>query len=188
MCEHFTPAGHICQAICEINCITMSEIQIRPLTVDDWKPVRSIYIDGIATGQATFETQAPSWGHWNSNHLTNPRLVAVAGQLIIGWAALSPVSSRNVYAGVTEVSVYVAQAWRGKGVGRALLEKLVAESELNGIWTLQASIFPENVVSLALHNSCGFRVVGTRERIGKMTGVWRDTQLLERRSKLAGTD
>ena len=166
----------------------MNEVQLRPLTEGDWESVGSIYIDGIETGQATFETQAPSWADWNSNHLTNPRLVALAAQLIVGWAALSLVSSRSVYAGVTEVSLYVAKDWRGKGVGRALLEKLVAESERNGIWTLQASIFPENVASLALHNACGFRVVGTRQRIGKMKGVWRDTLLLERRSQLVGTD
>ena len=166
----------------------ISGIQIRHLRVGDWESVRAIYVEGIKTGQATFETREPPWADWNSSHLTNPRLVAIAGQLVVGWAALSPVSSRNIYAGVTEVSVYVAQDSRRKGIGRALLEELVAESERNGIWTLQASIFPENVASLGLHKSCGFRVVGTRERIGRMNDVWRDTQLLERRSKRVGTD
>jgi L-amino acid N-acyltransferase YncA len=151
----------------------------------DWEAVRGIYLEGIATGQATFETMAPSWEKWDSNHLPSPRLVAIAlgDENIIGWAALSPVSSRSVYAGVAEVSVYVAQEYRGKGAGKALLEKLIDESELNDIWTLQASIFPENRASIALHKSCGFREVGTRERIAKLEGVWRDTVLLERRSK-----
>lgn len=166
----------------------MSGIQIRTLTADDWEPLSSIYLDGIATGQATFETRAPSWAEWNSNHLTAPRLVATSEERIVGWAALNPVSSRTVYAGVAEISVYVANDWRGKGVGRALLETLLVESEKNAIWTLQASIFPENVASMALHKSCGFREVGRRERIGKMNGVWRDTILLERRSKLAGSE
>jgi len=164
----------------------MSGIHIRTLTANDWEFVSSIYLEGIGTGQATFETRAPTWAEWNSNHLTAPRLVATSEEQIVGWAALTPVSSRAVYAGVAEISVYVANYRRGKGVGRALLETLVVESEKNAIWTLQASIFPENVASLALHKSCGFREVGRRERIGKMNGVWRDTILMERRSKLIG--
>jgi phosphinothricin acetyltransferase len=155
---------------------------------DDWEIVRAIYLDGIATGEATFETAAPSWTQWDTAHLPAPRLLATAEELVIGWAALSRVSPRAVYAGVAEVSVYVATASRGQGVGRALLERLVEESENNGIWTLQASIFPENVASIALHKSCGFREVGTRERIGKRDGIWRDTALLERRSQLVGSD
>jgi L-amino acid N-acyltransferase YncA len=163
-------------------------LRIRTLATDDWESVRSIYLAGMATGQATFETEAPTWERWDGAHLPAPRFVAIANEGIVGWAALSAVSARSVYAGVAEVSVYVASEWHGQGVGRALLEILVNESEGNGIWTLQASIFPENVASISLHKSCGFREVGTRERIGKMNGVWRDTVLLERRSKLVGCD
>lgn len=148
----------------------------------------AIYLDGVATGRATFEERAPSWAEWTSGHLPAPRLVATDGQNIVGWAALSPVSLRHVYAGVAEVSVYVSSDWRGRGVGKRLLEILAVESEKNMIWTLQASIFPENLASLALHKSGGFREVGRRERIGKMNGVWRDTLLLERRSRIVGTD
>jgi len=166
----------------------MSGIQIITLLFDDWQRVRSIYLEGIASGQATFETRAPSWAEWDSAHLPAPRLVAASEKRVIGWAALSPVSSRAVYAGVAEVSVYVGHDFRGKGAGRGLLESLVVESERNAIWTLQASIFPENVASMALHKSCGFREVGKRERIGKMNGVWRDTILLERRSKVVACD
>lgn len=162
----------------------MSGIEIRALTIDDWERVRSIYLEGIATGQATFETRAPSWAEWDRAHLPAPRLVAASEKDVIGWAAVSPVSSRAVYAGVAEVSVYVANDSRGKGVGRGLLESLVVETERDAIWTLQASIFPENIASLSLHKSCGFREVGRRERIGRMNRVWRDTILLERRSKV----
>jgi L-amino acid N-acyltransferase YncA len=162
--------------------------EISTLTAKDWQFVRSIYLAGIATGQATFETEAPTWERWNNAHLPAPRLVAISNESIVGWAALSPVSARSVYAGVAEVSVYIASEWHGKGIGHALLETLVNESERNGIWTLQASIFPENIASISLHKSCGFREVGTRERIGKMKDAWRDTILMERRSKLAGRD
>jgi phosphinothricin acetyltransferase len=161
---------------------------VRALVASDWEAVRSIYLDGIATGQATFETEAPTWELWDRAHLPTPRLVAVANETVAGWAALSPVSRRHAYAGVAEVSVYVNSTTRGQGVGRLLLDTLITESELNGIWTLQASIFPENAASVSLHKSCGFREVGTRERIGKMKGVWRDTVLFERRSKRVGTD
>ena len=163
-------------------------IEIRGMTAEDWELVRSIYLAGIATGQATFETEAPAWTDWNKAHLPAPRLVAASDEEIAGWAALSRVSTRPVYAGVAEVSVYVDQQMRGRGVGALLLETLVQESERNGIWTLQASIFPENAASISLHQSCGFREVGTRERIGKMQGVWRNTLLFERRSKLVGSD
>jgi phosphinothricin acetyltransferase len=162
--------------------------EIRLMVAGDWELVRSIYVAGIATGQATFETEAPTWERWNQAHFPAPRLVATAKEAVVGWAALLPVSTRAVYAGVAEVSVYIDSEWHGQGIGRALLERLVTESELNGIWTLQASIFPENAASISLHKSCGFREVGSRERIGKMKGVWRDTILLERRSKLVGND
>jgi L-amino acid N-acyltransferase YncA len=164
----------------------MGGIEIRTLTEDDWDVVCSIYLDGIATGQATFETRAPSWSEWDTNHLPVPRLVATSEKRVVGWAAISPVSARAVYAGVAEVSVYVENDSRRKGIGGRLLERLVVESETKGIWTLQASIFRENVASITLHKRCGFREVGRRERIGKIDGVWRDTMLLERRSKLVG--
>jgi L-amino acid N-acyltransferase YncA len=157
-----------------------------PLRQADWEIVRSIYLEGIATGNATFETDAPDWETWNRNHLSFARLIARSGGDIVGWAALSPVSSRRVYTGVAEVSVYVAESARGTGAGRVLLASLIEEAERNGIWTLQAGIFPENAASIALHKSCGFREVGRRERIGTLRGVWRDVILLERRSRTIG--
>ncbi len=150
----------------------------------DWPSVRAIYQQGIDTGQATFETLTPSWEDWDQGHHPFGRLVARINRDIVGWAALSPVSRRAVYAGVAEVSVYVAEAYRGRGVGRALLQALILESLEHGIWTLQASIFPENEASVALHQRCGFRVVGRRERLAQQFGVWRDVLLLERRSRL----
>lgn len=168
--------------------MTGEKVQIRALVEPDWPAVQAVYLEGIATGHATFETDAPRWEAWNATHFPAPRLVAVLNNNVIGWAALSRVSSRTVYAGVGEVSVYVANEGRGIGVGRALLERLVADAETLNIWTLQASIFPENTASLALHKNCGFREVGRRERIGKMKGSWRDTILLERRSDIAGSD
>ena len=161
-------------------------LQIRALTAEDWPHVRRIYLEGIATGNATFETEAPSWDKWDSHHRPDCRLVVLGTEGILGWAALSPVSSRRVYAGVAEVSVYVAEHSRGKGAGRALLQALLRESEACGIWTLQAGIFPENVSSISLHKSCGFREVGIRERVGQLQGKWRDVVLLERRSSIAG--
>ena len=152
----------------------------------DWPAVREIYREGIATGDATFQTEAPDWAEWNGGHLRHSRLVARDGAAIGGWAALSPVSRRACYAGVAEVSIYVAAAHRGSGIGRRLLEALVADSEANGIWTLQAGIFPENRASLVLHERKGFRQVGRRERIGRRDGRWRDTVLLERRSETVG--
>jgi len=154
-----------------------------------WPEVRAVYVEGLATGDATVETEATDWERWDASHLRACRLVALAeGERVAGWAALSPVSAREVYAGVAEVSVYVAADFRGRGLGRVLLEALVRESEAEGIWTLQASIFPENVASVALHKSCGFREVGRRERVGKLLGRWRDTVLLERRSQTVGAD
>lgn len=162
-----------------------TKFHLAPMNEAHWHHVRRIYEDGISTGQATFETASPCWDVWDSNHLRLGRIVAISEQeQIIGWAALSPVSKRPVYAGVAEVSVYVASASRGRGVGRALLEQLIRQSEENGVWTLQASIFPENVSSVALHEKCGFRRVGTRERIAQLDGVWRNTILMERRSEL----
>jgi L-amino acid N-acyltransferase YncA len=154
----------------------------------DWEEVRTIYAEGIATRQATFETEAPSWLAWDAAHLPFARLVARKGETVVGWAALSPVSRREAYAGVAEVSVYVAQDQRGAGLGRRLLEALIAKSERHGIWSLQAVMFPENAASVALHRRCGFREVGRRERIGKLDGAWRDTILLERRSQRIGID
>jgi phosphinothricin acetyltransferase len=159
---------------------------IQKLMPSDWESVRSIYVDGIATGNATFETDAPDWKQWNENHLGCARLVARNHGAIVGWAALSPVSSRRVYSGVAEVSVYVAATARGKGIGRLLMAALIAESERNGLWTLQAGIFPENAPSITLHKRCGFREVGRRERLGMLRGVWRDVVLLERRSRTVG--
>jgi len=166
----------------------MTAAAIEPMQAADWPRVREIYLDGIATGHATFETDAPSWERWDAAHLPFARLVGRQAENILGWAALSPVSQRCVYGGVAEVSVYVSSESRGAGVGGALLRELIEESERNGIWTLQAGIFPENSASIALHLACGFREVGRRERIGKLNGIWRDTILLERRSKTIGTD
>ena len=149
----------------------------------DWDQVRSIYLEGVREGNSTFETEAPSWEAWDEAHLARPRLVMRAADQVLGWAALSPVSKRQVYSGVAEVTIYVTQAARGKGIGRALLEALIEASERAGMWTLQASIFPENVASIELHLKCGFREVGNRERIAMLNGVWRDTILFERRSK-----
>jgi phosphinothricin acetyltransferase len=154
---------------------------IDQMTANDWEQVRSIYLEGIRSGNSTFETNAPSWEKWNEGHLPFARLVMRDEETVIGWAALSPVSKRDVYRGVAEVTVYVTDSARGKGIGRALLEALIAESEKNGIWTLQASIFPENTASVELHLRCGFREVGRRERIAMLRGVWRDTILFERR-------
>lgn len=159
---------------------------IQPLTSDHWSAVRSIYLEGIETGNATFEKSAPDWEQWNKTHLPAGRFVAIAGRQVVGWAALSAVSSRCVYAGVAEVSVYVAKNAWGRGVGKALLKELVSASEAQNIWTLQAGIFPENVVSILLHKSGGFRIVGVRERLGCMDGRWRDVVLMERRSAVAG--
>ncbi len=160
---------------------------IVPMSADDWPSVAAIYESGIATGEATFQTSVPTWSAWDATHLASCRLIARgADGTIEGWAALSPVSSRPVYAGVAEVSIYIAESARGRGVGRRLLAALVAESEKDGRWTLQAGIFPENEASVALHVSCGFRIVGRRERIGCREGVWRDNLLLERRSPVVG--
>ena len=158
-------------------------IEIRDLRPGDWPEVARIYAEGIATGDATFETEVPSWDAWHEAHLPEHRLVATEEERVVGWAALAPTSRRACYRGVVEESVYVAARWHGRGIGRALLERLVAGAEAAGIWTIEAGIFPENTASLALHARCGFRVVGVRERIAQMhDGAWRDVILLERRS------
>jgi L-amino acid N-acyltransferase YncA len=164
----------------------MIGMEIRNLLASDWQQVKLIYEKGIATGNATFQTDAPSWEEWDSSHLQESRIVAEDNGEVIGWAALTPVSSRCVYAGVAEVSVYVDPGHSTKGIGLALLNELVSLSEAEGIWTLQAGIFPENIGSLRIHEKAGFRTLGVREKIGKQNGVWRDTVLLERRSKVIG--
>lgn len=152
-----------------------------------WEQVSKIYAEGIATGNATFQTSIPSWNEWDKAHETNPRLVAVNdNKIVLGWAALTPVSGRCVYAGVGEVSVYVSTAARGQGIGSKLLKALINESEKNNFWTLQAGIFPENLASIKIHELAGFKVIGKREKIGQMNGEWRDTLLLEKRSTVVG--
>jgi L-amino acid N-acyltransferase YncA len=161
-------------------------MRIEPLVAGDWPAVRVIYQAGIATGNATFETAAPDWPAWDAAHLADHRLVARDDGQVLGWAALAPVSDRCAYAGVAEASVYVAPGAQGRGIGRALLATVVASAERGGIWTVQAGIFPENQASVRLHQACGFRVVGVRERLGRLHGRWRDVLLLERRSPAIG--
>jgi L-amino acid N-acyltransferase YncA len=157
------------------------------MTANDWEQVCSIYLEGVRSGNSTFETDGPSWDQWNEGHHEFARLVMRDGDKVLGWAALSPVSKRSAYRGVAELTVYVTESARHQGVGRALLEGVIEESERNDIWTLQASIFPENVASAKLHLRCGFREVGRRERIATLNGVWRDTVLFERRSETVGS-
>jgi L-amino acid N-acyltransferase YncA len=172
----------------------MRSLQCHP---DAWPAIREIYRQGIETGNSTFETEVPDWVKWDSTHRPDCRLVAVepihasgvanvVPPEVLGWAALAPVSSRQVYRGVAEVSLYVAARARGRGVGKALLESLIRESEANGVWTLQAGIFPENIASIALHERFGFRKLGVRRRIGKLADVWRDVVVFERRSSKIG--
>lgn len=162
------------------------DVEIVPMRPGDWPSVRQIYAEGIATGEATFETDVPDWEHWDRVHHKDCRLVAKKDGRVMGWAALSPVSARRVYAGVAEVSIYVAGDARGHKIGTLLLESLIRESEAAGIWTLQAGIFPENRASIALHTACGFAKVGVRRRIGKLGDRWKDVMLLERRSLKIG--
>lgn len=159
-------------------------LHLRTMSENDWPMVAKIYGQGIATGQATFETEIPSWEKWDSSHLKACRFVAEKEGEVVGWAALSSVSSRCVYGGVAEVSVYVSTAHLGQKIGSQLLKQLILTSESEGFWTLQAGIFRENKASIKLHTALGFREIGYREKVGKMNGVWRDTILLERRSKL----
>lgn len=161
-------------------------LQIDQMKAADWPMVAQIYKEGIETGIATFEQNIPAWEQWDQNHIKSCRLVARYNDEILGWAALSAVSSRCVYGGVAEVSVYVANNGRGKKIGEQLLRKLIAESEKQGYWTLQSGVFPENAASIGLHKKCGFRKIGYRERIGQLNGVWKDNILMEKRSETIG--
>ncbi len=163
-------------------------ITLHKMQPGDWNAVKQIYEEGIATGNATFQQQAPCWEDWNNGHLQHSRIIAKEIDIILGWAALTPVSGRCVYAGVAEVSVYLSFRARGKGLGKQLLQRLIEESESNNIWTLQSGIFPENIASIKIHETCGFHIVGTREKIGKMNGSWRDVILMERRSEIIGVE
>jgi len=162
-------------------------VTLEALLPEHWDAVRRIFEEGIATGDATFETAAPEWAEWDAHHLRSHRVVARRDGEVVGWAALSPTSGRCVYSGVAEERVYVAASARGMGIGRSLLQALVEGAEQDGIWTVQACVFPENAPSIALHLACGFRIVGVREKLGQHHGVWRDVVLLERRSATAGT-
>ena len=164
-----------------------ADFTITSMTLGDWPTVRRIYAEGIATGNAAFEIDAPDWETWNRNHLTHCRVVARVGDVIVAWAALSPVSARDCYAGVAEHSVYVAEAMRGRGIGRRLLAALAADSEAHGFWMLQSSVFPENQASIAIHLACGFRIMGRRKWVAVLHGLWRDTVVVERRSAVVGT-
>jgi len=163
-------------------------IELRQMISNDWENVARIYFEGIQTGNATFQLDKPSYEEWDFAHLKYCRIVAIANNQIVGWAALTPVSGRCVYAGVAEVSIYVSDNHRGHKVGAALLNKLILESEIEKLWTLQAGIFPENIPSIKLHERLGFRKVGYREKIGKMNGLWRDSLIFERRSESVGID
>lgn len=161
-------------------------MEITKIEVGHYPQVAEIYLQGIATGIATFQTEATDWETWDKSHLPNCRIAAFEGNQMAGWAALSPVSSRCVYAGVAEVSIYIAENFRGKGVGKYLLSKLIEESEAAGLWTLQSGIFSDNIASIKLHEQCGFRVIGYREKIGKKDGIWKDNIIMERRSQVVG--
>lgn len=163
------------------------EVEFRPMVKDDWDQVSEIFRQGIETQNATFETQVPSWEKWDLAHVQSCRIVATIENVVVGWAALIPVSARKVYAGVGEVSIYISNKYKGLKIGTRLLDRLIEESEQEGFWTLQAGIFTENTASINLHQNLGFRIIGYREKIGQMKGIWRDTVLLERRSKKTGT-
>jgi L-amino acid N-acyltransferase YncA len=156
-------------------------VDIESMRPDDWPAVREIYAAGIATGNATFETESPDWERWDASHLGGHRFVARRGGRVVGWVALAPVSDRCAYAGVAEDSVYVSDDARGQGVGRQLLEAVIRSADAADIWTIQTGIFPENAVSIELHQRCGFRIVGVRERLGRLAGNWRDVVFMERR-------
>jgi phosphinothricin acetyltransferase len=168
--------------------MTTASIKLRAMTPNDWSEVARIYEEGLETGNATFQQEVPTWEEWNSGHVKSCRIAAFINETMAGWAALSAVSSRAVYAGVAEVSVYIGKDFRGMRIGDQLMKNLVDESEKEGFWTLQSSIFPENEASVKLHEKYGFRTMGYRERVGKMNGIWRDTVIMERRSKVIGVD
>ncbi len=161
---------------------------IREMEPNDWEQVREIYLEGLATGQASFETDVPSWDEWDRSHHKHSRVVVSLKGRVIAWAALSPVSHRKCYAGVAEASLYVAPLYQAKGIGKRLLQTLIEASERNDIWSLYGATFPENTDSIRVQMACGFRVVGRRERIAQHHGVWRDTVITERRSKAVGVD
>jgi len=163
-------------------------MEILSINKNHYPDIAAIYQQGINTGMATFETSAPSWESWNENKLQHSRIIAFENSEALGWAALSKASSRCVYEGVAEVSIYIAENHRGKGVGKILMEHLIRESEDNGIWTLQSGMFPENEATIALHKLFGFRIIGYREKIGKLNGVWKDSVIMERRSTIVGTE
>jgi phosphinothricin acetyltransferase len=162
------------------------DLIIDELRPEDWDQVRQIYLEGLATGQGSFEVEAPSWEIWNKNHHSHSRLIARQDGRVIAWAALAPVSARQCYAGVAEVSLYVSADQRGRGVGQRLLQAVIESSERHGIWSLYGATFPENEASIRLQLACGFRIVGCRERVAQRHGVWRDTILTERRSRVVG--
>ncbi|QXE19047.1 GNAT family N-acetyltransferase [Clostridium sp. 001] len=165
------------------------DYKIEEMKKEDWEEVSKIYLEGINTKKATFQTEVPTWQNWDNSHLKSCRLVARLGNTVLGWAALSPTSSRCVYAGVAEVSIYIGEEYRGKGIGTSLLDNLVKLSEKNGFWTLQSGIIKENSPSIALHEKCGFREVGVRKKLGKMCNKkWYDVVLMERRSDTVGID
>lgn len=162
----------------------MDSLVIRTIIKSDWEAVKSIYEKGISTGIATFQLVPPTWEEWNDAHLKTCRIIAIRNNSVLGWTALTPVSKREVYKGVAEVSLYINEGFRGQGIGQILLEKLIQKSEGNGIWTLQSSIFPQNIPSIKVHEKLGFKTVGTREKIGQRNGIWYDNLLLERRSTI----
>jgi phosphinothricin acetyltransferase len=164
--------------------VDAAPITIADLRREHWPEVERIYADGIATGNATFETEVPSWERWDESHLAEHRFVALRDGQVVGWVAAAPVSDRCVYGGVVENSVYVAEDTRGRGVGKLLLEQLIASTEAAGVWTIQTGMFPENAASITLHERVGFEIVGRRKRLGKLHGIWRDVFLLERRSRV----
>ncbi len=161
-------------------------MQIRPIQSSHFEAISDIYLQGILTKMATFQTTTGTWEEWDSSHLVHSRLGTFVDNQLIAWAALSQVSSRCVYGGVAEVSIYIHESYRGQGVGKALLKALINDSELHGIWTLQSGIFPENKGSIVLHEHCGFRKIGFREKIGQLDGIWRDNIIMERRSRIVG--
>jgi L-amino acid N-acyltransferase YncA len=170
-----------------VNCGRIAVVTVEPMTAAHADAVLAVYREGMDGGDATFETTAPDWATWDAGHLPEHRFVALADGEVVGWVAVAGVSGRCVYAGVVEHSVYVAARARGRGVGRRLLDALIASTEAAGIWTIESGIFPENVASLRLHEAAGFRVVGVRERLGRHDGRWRDVVLIERRSTVAGS-